>query len=272
MKQRFSLSILAFFLVSVFAVPAFSAANTDNAPCPPLKDVKQIVKKTFRKSISVEKIQPAQVEGLCQVQIKFQNRKRVLYIDSHGKYIIPGDVYRTSDGRNLTRTAMMEINRFTEPQMKTLEKFVAFTIGDKGPVIYFVTDPQCPYCKKAEAILEPMAKAGQLQVKVLLFPLKFHKGAKEECISIVCDKKGLEGLKTRYRSENQCAEGKKLIQDTVRFLQSKGITGTPTYIFPDGRFQSGVLAKDKLLNKLGQHSGKKADKPEKKENKAKAAH
>jgi thiol:disulfide interchange protein DsbC len=96
-----------------------------------------------------------------------------------------------------------------------------------------------------------MAKAGELQVKVLLFPLKFHKGAKEECISIICDKKGLEGLKSRYRSKNQCEEGKKLINDTVRFLQSKGITGTPTYIFSDGRFQSGVLSKDKLHKRLG---------------------
>ncbi len=232
-----------------------AGAEKNSARCPELSKVQGMINRTFRKSIKVKNVKPARVDGLCRVEIKFQNRNRVLYVDANGEYIIPGDVYRTSDGANLTREAMMEINRFTEPQMKTLEKLTAFTMGDKGPVVYFVTDPQCPYCKKAEAILEPLAQSGQIQVKVMLYPLKFHKGAKEECISIICDNKGLEGLKSRYRSENQCDKGKKLIQDTLKFLQSKGITGTPTYIFADGRFQSGVLQKDKLLKKMGIAAG-----------------
>ncbi len=252
MNLRPILLLTAFFLsLCVASVPAAEkSGGADSAACPEISKVQNMIKRTFRKSIRVKNVQPAKVQGLCRVEITFQNRNRVLYVDSAGSYIIPGDVYRTSDGMNLTREAMMEINRFTGPQMKVLEKLTAFTIGDKGPVVYFVTDPQCPYCKKAEAILEPLAMSGQLQVRVLLYPLKFHKGARQECVSIICDKKGLEGLKSRHRSDNQCAQGKKLVQDTVRFLQSKGITGTPTYIFQDGRFQSGVLQKDRLLKRI----------------------
>ncbi len=272
MNLRLTLSTFLAFSLAFAVTAAFSAQAPKQAPkapdqktsaaCPEVSKVQSMINRTFRKSIKVKKVQPARVDGLCRVEITFQNRNRVLYVDSKGTYIIPGDVYRTSDGTNLTREAMMEINRFTEPQMKTLEKLTAFAIGEKGPVVYFVTDPQCPYCKKAEAILEPLAQSGQLQVRVLLYPLKFHKGAKEECISIICDNKGLEGLKSRYRSENQCDHGKKLIKDTVKFLQSKGITGTPTYIFPDGRFQSGVLQKDKLLKKIGVSAGaEKQSKP-----------
>jgi thiol:disulfide interchange protein DsbC len=138
--------------------------------------------------------------------------------------------------------------------MKELDKLVAFTMGKKGPVVYLVTDPQCPYCKKAEEVLFPMAENGDITLKVLLFPLPFHKGAKEECISIICDKKGGEGLKNRYRSENQCDMGKKKVEDTISYLRKKGISGTPTHIFQDGRFQSGVMQKEALLQRLS--SGK----------------
>ncbi|HFC46370.1 MAG TPA: DsbC family protein, partial [Dissulfuribacter thermophilus] len=143
-----------------------------------------------------------------------------------------------------------ELNKFTPAQLKTLDNLVAFEKG-AGKTLYFVTDPMCPYCKKAERILEPLMEEGKIKVKFLLFPLRFHKGAKEQCISIICDKKGLEGLKTQYRSENQCEAGKRQVEDTVKFLQQKGITGTPTYIFMDGRYHSGVLQKDALLKRLG---------------------
>jgi thiol:disulfide interchange protein DsbC len=86
---------------------------------------------------------------------------------------------------------------------------------------------------------------------VLLFPLQMHKGAREQCVAVVCDKKSFDELENGYSSDNQCAEGVKLVDGTVALLSSKGITGTPTYLFPDGRFQSGVLEPDALRQRLG---------------------
>lgn len=253
MNVRFFYTTFILFIFTLLLPVSPTVCASDK--CPELKDVQGIITKIFRRNIRVKEVTPARVNGLCRVEISFQKRTRVLYIDSSGAFLVPGDVYTTSDGVNITREAMMEINRFTPPQIKTLDRLAAFSIGHAGPVIYFVTDPQCPYCKKAEKILETLAESGLFQAKVLLFPLKFHKGAKEECISIICDKKGLEGLNSRYRSENQCDTGKKLVEDTVKFLQSKGITGTPTYIFSDGRFLSGVMQKEQLLKKLGIDTG-----------------
>ena len=96
-----------------------------------------------------------------------------------------------------------------------------------------------------------MASKGEIQVKVLMFPLQMHKGAREQCVAVVCDKKGFEDLEGGYKSDNQCAEGVKLVDGTIALLSSKGITGTPTYLFPDGRFQSGVLEQDALRQRLG---------------------
>jgi len=84
-----------------------------------------------------------------------------------------------------------------------------------------------------------------------MFPLPMHKGAREQCVAVVCDKKGFDDLENGYKSDNQCADGAKLVDNTIALLSSKGITGTPTYIFTDGRFQSGVLEPDALRQRLG---------------------
>ena len=86
---------------------------------------------------------------------------------------------------------------------------------------------------------------------MLLFPLPMHKGAREQCVAVVCDKKGFDDLENGYSSDNQCADGAKLVDGTIAMLSGKGITGTPTYLFPDGRFQSGVLEPDALRQRLG---------------------
>ena len=84
-----------------------------------------------------------------------------------------------------------------------------------------------------------------------MFPLAMHKGAREQCVAVVCDKKSFEELENGYTSDNQCAAGAKLVDETVALLSAKGITGTPTYLFADGRFQSGVLEPDALRQRLG---------------------
>ena len=84
-----------------------------------------------------------------------------------------------------------------------------------------------------------------------MFPLPMHKGAREQCVAVVCDKKGFDDLEGGYKSDNQCAEGAKLVDDTIALLSGKGISGTPTYLFTDGRYQSGVLEPDALRLRLG---------------------
>ena len=84
-----------------------------------------------------------------------------------------------------------------------------------------------------------------------MFPLPMHKGAREQCVAVVCDKKSFDDLENGYKSDNQCAAGAKLVDETIALLSGKGISGTPTYLFSDGRFQSGVLEPDAVRQRLG---------------------
>jgi len=247
------MSILSY--LTLLLTPLFFLIQTQGcfaAACPSEETVQQTLGKTpLPKGIRVIKIQPSLVSELCEVQVKFKGQNRILYTDPKGEFLITGQIFKASDGTNITKEAIADLNRFTDSDLRRLEDLAAFTAGSKGKTVYFVTDPQCPYCKKAEKIVTHMAEAGDLQLKVLLFPLSFHRGAKEQCISIVCDNKGLEGLDSGYKSENQCQEGKTRIEDTLRFLKQKGITAVPTYIFRDGRYYSGVLKEQAMKKRLG---------------------
>lgn len=241
------------YLILLFA-PLFVLVQVQGsygASCPGKEIVQQHLKKTFRRDISVIKVEPSPVPTLCEVQVNFRGQKSILYIDQKGKFLATGQIYRISDGTNITKEAANELNRFTDPEIKKLNELTAFTVNSKGKLLYLVVDPECPYCKKAEAVLDPMLKKGEIQLKVLFFPLSFHKGAKEQCISIICDNKGFEGLRGQYRSKNQCQKGREKVENTLSFLGHKGIRGIPTYIFTDGRYYSGILGKEALMKRLG---------------------
>ncbi len=243
MKSTFATLLVCILSVFFMAQGALS--------CPTKDAVKKAAKTAFKRDLQVVEITPGPVPGICQAQVKLQGQNRILYTDETGNFLIAGQIFRASDGSNLTRQTLAELNRLTKEEMEKLKSLTAFKIGSGKKVVYFVTDPMCPYCKKAEQILEPLAKMGKIEVRFLLFPLKFHKGAKEQCISIICDKKGLDGLKHQYKSDNQCQEGKQKVEATIRLLQTKGIGGTPTYIFEDGLYHSGVLQEKALKERLG---------------------
>lgn len=106
-----------------------------------------------------------------------------------------------------------------------------------------------------------MAEAGEIEVRVLMFPLDSHPEAKNQCIAVICDKKSFRELHENYTSDNQCEEGTSRVAETIAFLRSKGISSTPTYIFSDGLFQSGALDATQLRLRLGIKAPASSKKP-----------
>lgn len=255
-SRRILWSALSLFIVCAWL---FTAVAVSFAQCPSPEKINEGSKKISPQGFEVLGVQPTPVPGICQATVKVKGRDRLLYTDSNGDFFILGQIIDTRTGRNLTREADQTLNHFTPEEMKQLDALTGFTIGKSDKVLYLVTDPQCPYCKKAEKVLEQLADKGELSVKFLLFPLKFHKGAKEQSISVLCDNKGLTGLHEGYTSENQCEDGTKKVEDTIAFLSNKGISGTPTYIFADGSYHSGLMQEAQLRATMGLPPAKNPD-------------
>jgi thiol:disulfide interchange protein DsbC len=246
LSKKFWMSILSLLLfVIIFA----SQAICDS--CPLKKDLLEKIQPIVKRDLEIRGIRPTDYKGLCEIHIRISGRDNIIYTNQNIEFFIFGHLIESNTGDNLTRESLEKYTKLSPKEVKTLKSYTAFSIG-KGPVeVFYVTDPQCPYCKKGEAILKEMAETGEIKTHFILYPLAFHKNAKEQCISIICDKKGIEGLESEYQSENQCTQGKNKVEATILFMKEKGITGTPGYIFTDGIIHTGLLREPDLRERLG---------------------
>ena len=230
----------------VLALPAAMFAQ-----CPTADQAGRKIRAIYKRQIEVTQVNPTGLKGICEVRVSFEGRPNVIYTDTTGAYLLTGHLFETASAKDLTEETICALSSLSSEDLKKVAALVAMNIGTKGPTVYFVTDPLCPYCKRAGAALKELADKGEIQLRVLLFPLPMHKGAREQCVAVICDNKGFDDLGNGYNSGNQCAEGARLVDETIALLSGKGITGTPTYLFPDGRYQSGVLEGNALRQRLG---------------------
>ena len=99
---------------------------------------------TFREGIVVKEVGAGPFDGLCEVVISFNGRNDILYSDLTGRYFVTGrsvGIVDTKTKANLTRARLNEFNRFTPEDMAKVDSLAALSVGRKGPVVYFVTDP-----------------------------------------------------------------------------------------------------------------------------------
>jgi thiol:disulfide interchange protein DsbC len=237
--------------VAFFTIGAFFFGGVALAQCPPKEQIEAVISKFEAQDRSLIAIQPTEYAGLCEVQVRLNNRVHIFYTGASGDYLLMGQLYDSLSGRNLTREKLEHVNLFSPEEMNQLKELAAITLGTSGKVVYYATDPHCPYCKQGEEILKRMADSGGITVRILFFPLESYKDSRGISISVICDKKSLEDFHGGYTSNNQCADGIRIIDKTKELLSRKGITGTPTYIFPDQRYHSGLLDEAELRRRLG---------------------
>jgi thiol:disulfide interchange protein DsbC len=112
------------------------------AQCPTADQVGKTIQEVFKRPIDVKKVAPAAMKGLCEVQVSFQGRPNVLYIDTTGSYFLTGHIIDAASGKDLTEETLSALNSLSPEDMKKVDSLVAMTVGAKGKTVYFVTDPQ----------------------------------------------------------------------------------------------------------------------------------
>jgi thiol:disulfide interchange protein DsbC len=229
----------------------FGFSGPVHAQCPAQKRIEEVIAKFEAPDKRVIEVRPTAYPGLCEAHVHLNGKTHIFYTGPGGDFFIMGQLYDADSGRNVTRDTLESITFFSPEEMSRLTGLSAITVGQQGKVLFYVTDPQCPYCKKGVETLEKMAAAGEIQVHFLFFPLDSHKGAREQSVSTICDQKSLHDFENGYRSDNLCKEGMRKIDATRDLLSQKGITGTPAYIFPDRRFHIGLMEEAELRRRLG---------------------
>ena len=260
-KHFIKSQLIIAYCFCIFILSGTSQVFCENCPTP--DQLVQSIQSIMKRDVEIRGIKPTPFKGFCEVHVRISGRDNILYTNPDNEFLVFGHLIDSKTGKNLTKKALEEYTRLSPKDVEKLKSYTAFSIG-KAPVeLFYVTDPQCPYCKKGEKILKQMAEHGEITVHFILYPLSFHKGAKEQCISIICDNKGLEGLETEYQSDNQCTQGKNKVEATNLFMKEKGITGTPGYIFTDGLIHTGLLHEPNLRESLGLPPPKSEEQSEK---------
>jgi thiol:disulfide interchange protein DsbC len=220
--------------------------------CPTEEKIKTGVKELVSQEFTVESIQPLRnIPGLCEVVIKISAQPLVFYTDKEMKYVMAGNLISLADKKNITRERKEEFMKLSQDLLKELEKHKDFAFGKVGSqkYIYLWTDPDCPFCKRSEPIVEKWAIEKGVEVRVILFPLPIHPQAFGKSVALLCDKKGWEEYKSGYNSGSQCKDGKKKIESNLSLAERYGISGTPTFIGMNGKIHTGVAA-EKDLDRL----------------------
>ncbi|PMP97700.1 MAG: thiol:disulfide interchange protein [Thermodesulfobacterium geofontis] len=250
----FSFKILFILCLSLLIFISCKSVRSSSTNCPKPSEIKKILD-PIQPGINIESVEESPIPGLCEVIVKLSDiQKGIFYIDSTGNYIVSGSILDIKNFKNLTHEKLQAINKrvLSKDDLSKLDKMVDIVYGKSSNVVYFITDPDCPHCKKAESILDKLVKEGKLTVKVILLPIEvLHPDAKAKAISLICDKKGFKELMKGYKSSNQCKIGKKKIEDNINFLINElKVTGTPTFVFPDGEMKTDVLSEAYIISKF----------------------
>jgi thiol:disulfide interchange protein DsbC len=229
----------------------YSCQVSQAKPCPEEKVVKDNLSKLVNRSFKVVSLKPAEgFKELCEVVLKIGLKPVVVYTNAEGKNYIVGNVFNVDTKENLTQKTALKYMTVSQEVLNKLEQHVNMTLGKGDKYVYYITDPDCPFCRRFSPMLKEWAEKNKVQVKVILYPLPIHPEAKPKSIAMVCDKKGYDDIHKKVSTKNQCEEGKKAIEKNLRFLQEIGVSGTPTVIGMNGKYIVGLPRSAEELNSL----------------------
>jgi thiol:disulfide interchange protein DsbC len=189
---------------------------------------------SFRKSfpnLRADGIRPAGVQGLYEVV----SGSQILYYAPGPEYLIYGPMI-TLEGRNLTEERVLEI---LEQGLKKVPLEKAIRVGRGPHKVIEITDPDCPYCRRASAFL---SERNDVTRHIFFFPLAMHPNAEAKVRQIFC-------AEDRGKAYEEAMTGK---LDDMKFTPCKtaavedllkahreigdrvGVTGTPLFLI-DGQ-------------------------------------
>jgi len=185
----------------------------------------------------VEVLQKREVFGLCELVVRQKpNQPFTLYAGKD--FVLVGEL--VSEGRSFSRESIKKAQEklFAELIPK-LRQVIATTYGKGEKEVFFVSDPDCPFCQGIKAKVKQLADERGYKVHLVWFPLQIHPQAKEKTISFICEKRTYEHYLADAYGKSSCEEGRQKVQKALDLLSSF-VDGTPTFIFSDGRVVVGA--------------------------------
>ena len=221
------IGVLAFFLPFVlFAGVCEEVKISDHVPVPPY---------------TVES--KREVFGLCEMVLKIGGQLIPVYASKD--FVISGEMF--SYKRQITQVQLEKVRKKSMKEVflkiETL-RYVSYKPENarEGRYFYFISDPDCPYCESIKQKVKELADRYGWEVRLVWFPLPFHKDAKGKAVSFLCEGKLFADYLKNDFGKKKCEEGERDVEKNLRVLRPF-VRGTPTFIFPDGTVVVGADAR-----------------------------
>ena len=206
---------------------------------------------SFRKSfpdVPLDSVKPIDIPGVYEIVAA----GRIAYYVPGPEYLIVGEIL-TKDRKNLTRlrTEEMMAQRF-----KGLPLEKAVKIGNGPRKVIEITDPDCPFCRKAS---DYFAKRTDVTRYVFLYPLSIHPNAEAKIKYIFCAKDRakayeeamsgkLDDMKFNACEDAAAADLVKLHKELGDKVGVAGL-GTPMFVIDDTVIRGANIPEfDKILS------------------------
>ncbi len=199
---------------------------------------------------SISKSGPA---GFMEVILDGAQGPMVVYADDKGEYLLIGDLLEIKSKRNLTRERM---DKLTEVKWDSLplQNAIKVVRGDGKRRLAVFSDPDCPYCRKAE---QEFAKLDNVTLYVFPYPLPMHSDAGRKSKLVWCSKDRPKAW-LDLMLKNKLPEGKtdcdNPVDENLVLGNKLRIDGTPALIFPNGKRVPGYVDATRLEGMLSANS------------------
>lgn len=242
MKHSLKVGLLAFLFI-------FSNAALCGTGISP--EQKRTVEEYFQHSIGAGleagdiKVKESKIDGLVEIYVQ----GKLMYFDIESQLLFIGEIYN-SNGISLTKASLKEEQI---EKLKSLPNVaVVLNKGKGGKSITEFTDPDCPYCRRAN---EFFAEEGTAVERNIYFDTRIHPSAKYKVIHILCAENQEQAFHDVYSNQiteyTNCDKGAELADMHQKASIEMAVSGTPTFFIGDNLVRG--FDRQKLADYLRQH-------------------
>ena len=201
--------------------------------------------------LEIESIAESPLDGLFEVELE---GGEYLYASTDGRYLLSGSLYEFHDGGLVSLTEQKRNAKRRElfagvPVSET----VAFAPedGTRASVMVF-TDIDCGFCRRLHAQLPDYLSRG-IEVRYLAYPRAgIGSSTYDRMVSAWCADDSLGALTALKQGEEIPARScVNPVAEQYELGRKAGLTGTPSFVLPNGQMLSGLMEAEQLAELLG---------------------
>lgn len=244
------LSILTALLMSAFALTAQAGEA----------QVREALQ-SLAPGVKIHAITKAPMAGMYQAEVDGGRGPTVLYVSENGEHLLMGEVIEVKSRRNLTQERLDSLTAIKWDALP-LDQAVKVVRGNGARKLAVFSDPDCPYCKKAE---QEFVKLDNVTIYTFMYPLQMHPDAPRKSKLVWCSKdRGQAWLDLMLKGKTPAGKDNcdNPVDENLKLGERLRIDGTPAIILANGKRIPGYVPAGRLddmldnVEKNGKPSGK----------------